>query len=281
MTRKCKNQEGQTLIFVVATMAIALSVGVGVAVRNLSSISRSTRTDTSMRVQAVAEGGVEKYLSYSDNELDNLVSSTQIVGSSTLPNDNVEVVAEVTIDYYKLSTDLGYHLLNVENQNTSEVLINNDGVTICWVSTSNSDSELYLSVYGNSSEVGRIGLKPSGTSFGPLNPSYFSNLDTASGGRDTFTSCYDLSNFSDMPSSPTRLRITSLNGSSGVGIYPDNISSFPGQGYKITSVGKLSNSGGSSSPEVVVEVLRSFSHTLSLFDFAVVSGSQDEPININ
>ena len=40
------NEKGQALIFVVATMTVALAVGVGVSLRNLSSISRTSRTDT-------------------------------------------------------------------------------------------------------------------------------------------------------------------------------------------------------------------------------------------
>jgi len=68
------NQTGQVLLFVVVTMTIALAVGVGISLRTISSVSRTTRSDTSSRVLAAAEGAIENFLVKPDTELAALAS---------------------------------------------------------------------------------------------------------------------------------------------------------------------------------------------------------------
>jgi hypothetical protein len=67
-------QNGQALLFVVVAATIALTVGVAVSTRTIGSIKRSTRTDTSARIIAVAEGGMENLLSRNYTQLDEAVT---------------------------------------------------------------------------------------------------------------------------------------------------------------------------------------------------------------
>lgn len=62
-------QKGQTLLFVIVSVTIALAVGIAVSTRTLSSLRRSARSDTSARVIAAAEAGIENLLSKPDNLL--------------------------------------------------------------------------------------------------------------------------------------------------------------------------------------------------------------------
>ena len=47
-------QKGQTLLFVIVGVTIALAIGIAVSTRTLSSLRRAARSDTSARVIAAA-----------------------------------------------------------------------------------------------------------------------------------------------------------------------------------------------------------------------------------
>ena len=68
------NEKGQTLLFVVVAVTIALTVGVAVSTRTIGSLRRVSRTDTSTRAIAVAEGGMENLLSKNYSQLAEAVS---------------------------------------------------------------------------------------------------------------------------------------------------------------------------------------------------------------
>ena len=65
-----KYEKGQTLLFVIVAVTIALVVGVSVSTRTISSIRRVSRTDTSTRIIAAAEGGIENLLGRTYEQLD-------------------------------------------------------------------------------------------------------------------------------------------------------------------------------------------------------------------
>lgn len=66
---KYSNQKGQTLLFVIVAVTIAMAVGVAVSTRTIQSLKRVARTDTSARVIAAAEGGIENLLSRNYSQL--------------------------------------------------------------------------------------------------------------------------------------------------------------------------------------------------------------------
>ena len=69
-----KNQKGQTLLFVIVAVTIAMAVGVAVSTRTIQSLKRVARTDTSARVIAAAEGGIENLLGRNYSQLDDVAT---------------------------------------------------------------------------------------------------------------------------------------------------------------------------------------------------------------
>jgi len=76
MTKLKNNQQGQALLFVVVAMTIALSIGINASVRTITSLSRTTRTDTAARALAAAEGGIERFIALSTPDLEKAVEVT-------------------------------------------------------------------------------------------------------------------------------------------------------------------------------------------------------------
>jgi len=232
-----RNESGQALIFVVATMTVALAVGVGVSLRNLSSISRTSRSDTAARAQAAAEGGAENILARDESELSSLADSgtLETIQFNPTTNDNITAVAEVTVEHYNIPDELSYLPLTIQRDQTSEVKLDGGSVTVCWLSLDEeAGSDLYFVAYNDDGDIEREGFAYSDRSGFPSG--YSSNFENSSSGRDSFANCATPS----LPGSADGLRIRSINADSNVGIYP-NSGSLPNQGYSITSVGKLSN----------------------------------------
>lgn len=69
------NQKGQTLVFILLIMTIALAVGVAISSRTVSTVRRTTNVDTSSRALAVAEAAAEYYLARQPAELENSTNS--------------------------------------------------------------------------------------------------------------------------------------------------------------------------------------------------------------
>ena len=68
-----RNEKGQTLLFVIVAVTIAMAVGVAVSTRTIQSLKRVARTDTSARVIAAAEGGIENLLGRNYSQLEGAV----------------------------------------------------------------------------------------------------------------------------------------------------------------------------------------------------------------
>ncbi len=277
MPKNYKNQSGQALIFVVATMTVAMAVGVGVSLRNLSSISRTSRTDTSSRAQAAAEGGAENMLSRPESELKAFADSSpqggvdETIQFTPTTGDNVTAEAEITVEHYNVDATVGYIPLEIDEGQVSEVKLNGNGVTVCWSSTSNDvDTDLYFISYNDSGDMNKVGVESSQHRGFPSG--YDTNFENSKSGKDGFDDCYDVS----VPSDAIALRIRSINETSRIGVYGDNL---PNQGYEITSVGKLSNVEQGEEAEAVVRVVRSLPYMPGVFDFGVFSGSTGDSLD--
>lgn len=277
MPKNYKNQSGQALIFVVATMTVAMAVGVGVSLRNLSSISRTSRTDTASRAQAAAEGGAENMLSRPESELKAFADNTpaggvdETIQFTPTTGDNVTAVAEVTVDHYNVDPALGYIPLEIDEGQVSEVKLNGNGVEVCWSSTANDvDTDLYFISYNKDGDMNKVGVESAQHRGFPSG--YDSNFENSSSGKDGFDDCYNVS----VPSDAVALRIRSINETSRIGVYGNNL---PNQGYEITSVGKLSNVEQGEEAEAVVKVVRSLPYMPGVFDFGVFSGSTGDALN--
>ncbi len=92
------NQEGQALLFVIVALTVALAVGISTAFRTLSSVSRVTTTDTSVRVLAAAEGGLEHFLSYTTPQLNTALGTCNSLDSANPDDDCVVTFTPVATD---------------------------------------------------------------------------------------------------------------------------------------------------------------------------------------
>ena len=94
--KKLDNQ-GQVLLIVVVALAVLLGVGLSISSGTLSSITRTSRTDSLQKVTAAAEGGLESYLLKSDTSLSGLVSNTpNVLSYSTSDTKSTVTVSKVT-----------------------------------------------------------------------------------------------------------------------------------------------------------------------------------------
>ena len=94
--KKIDNQ-GQVLLIVVISLAILLGVGLSISSGTLSSITRTSRTDSLQKVTAAAEGGLESYLLKTDSQL------AQVAGAATTSQDYNESNTKATISVSKVT----------------------------------------------------------------------------------------------------------------------------------------------------------------------------------
>jgi len=88
------NNSGQILLIVTVSLAILLGIGLSISNQTLSSISRTSRTDSLQKVTAAAEGGLEKYLLLPDNQLEAKVSANSSVEAFPASNTRALLVVE-------------------------------------------------------------------------------------------------------------------------------------------------------------------------------------------
>ena len=294
MNVKCKkgkgNRKGQAILFAVVGVTIALAIGVTVASRNLSSISRISRSDTSERAFAAAEGGIEKLLVLSGSELDTIAGLTtdscNLVGGSPISDgcnikypkiagDPIESTADLKVEKYSYNETYEttpYLALDINNGDLAEVNLRSSSgtkytgtLTLCW---DNDDAAIYYSFnnYYGSCDVRKGALRSSdsvGVFPNVINTSDdgFTNVSTGANG---FARCY---NFDLTSTQYDSLRFRVLYERTLVGIFATNLTD---QGYKLISLGKLSGQN-----EIVKKVVayRSYPFMSSIFDAAIFSAT--------
>jgi hypothetical protein len=94
--KKIDNQ-GQVLLIVVISLAILLGVGLSISSGTLSSITRTSRTDSLQKVTAAAEGGLETYLLKTDSQL------AQVAGASSTTQSYTDSNTKSTISVSKVT----------------------------------------------------------------------------------------------------------------------------------------------------------------------------------
>lgn len=163
-----KISKGQAVLFVVVGITIALVIGVSVVSRNLGSIGRVSRSDTSARAYAAAEGGIERLLGLTDNQLDQLIgtpsnSTCQSVGFSGAENgqcwyeftseDNIVSKSLLSVNSYP-DPAIGSISISLNQGETKEIVTysgsdtgdNYDAfvITLCW---DNPNAAVAFSLY--------------------------------------------------------------------------------------------------------------------------------------
>jgi hypothetical protein len=284
------HKNGQALLFVLVAVSVAMVVGVSVSNRALSSIRRTTTTDTFSRVLGAAEGCIERSVAVSDDDLDDLMdagptttecqtafggdsSVTEEGGKCKIPyssdEETVELYAYASFLYaseeeYKYFGDV------IPGMAREVALENYDGgsVDVCW---KNGDTALYLVLYSQD-DIARFGLQPNG--FG-LGTDAFKETGTTTvnlGGTDHDLYCAEV-DFSDYGvSNSYGLRVKTLYETSDVYVLSEALTGgthmLPNQGFEVNCIAELT---GASEQKITKEIkaTKSLPFMPSVFDFAV------------
>jgi hypothetical protein len=293
-----KNQKGQALLFAVVAVTIALAIGIGVATRNISSLSRTARTDTSARAFAASEGGIEKLLALPTDKLSGLAGGTTSCiqagfatdtgtptgfCSLTYPlgtgaTDKISSVAYVKVESYTIEDSEGY-VFTLKRGNVKEIALNGTYATnqmmVCWKTPdANPPTAIYYSSYNSAGELLRGALKANG-GLGD-NDGYVSNegfeygdvgdhiAPSAYVDTTMLISCKTVS----LVNNAYGLRLMSLFGDPIVLVKSMNGATIPMQGYLLTSLGKITAESGVVASKQI-KVIRSLPYMPSFLDFAI------------
>lgn len=286
---KERKDSGQALLFVVVAMTIALSVGVAISSRTLQMSSRISRTDTSTRVLAAAEGGIDRLLDQPVSFLEALSSGTPncatggfdaVSGDSSRclinytpdPGDQITsraVLSAQTFRQTDISGTTGYYSFDLVNNQTKTVNITGMSTfRICW---NNSGSVIEYILYGDT--ITRQFLIASGGSVASSDISstgFLSIVAGSTGGTSPLPYCYDV----DSTGNNYRgVRIKSIFQGTKVAVVPINPNTLPLQGYRLYSRGELVQGGDVKVTKAIV-VYRSYSTAPSFFDYAIFTNDE-------
>ena len=297
-----KNESGQVLLFAVVAMSIALAIGVAVSSRTLSNLSRTSRTDTSSRVYAAAEGGIESYLNLSDTRLgqlaDALVSGdlgdTSMCGTDAVnnpepeldgcrvlyefPGENIKAQAIVSVQRYKFNSSNNFLTFDLPNNVTKEVYIENysNQLQVCWNDTTSNGGgrrpDLYI-MYYNSVGILRKSLivyeAGANGAYRTNNATGVEVINSSSGGALGYDRCQIVT----PPAGSYGMRVKAMYDNAKVGVRPSdpaNYASFPNQGFQIISKGELQQEDLTKSVRTV-KVFKSLPYLPGVFDNAIYS----------
>ena len=287
-TRTYKHEKGQTLLFVIVAVTIAMAIGVAVSTRTISSLKRVARTDTSARVIAAAEGGIENLLSRPYSALESARQDNPAgtdcgdIGATTpvppeagkcayllsIPKpsseDQISSRAIVSVNIFNSNTQDGGYSFTLEpgsvkeiHLSTTETYTPND-IQICWKS---QNTAIYYYSYNSSGEVLKGGIYPSS---GFSHSSDVSDIfEQSNSNRAEYLYCSAV----NLVSNPYGLRIKVLYNQSEVAVFPTS-GNLPSQGYELTSRGEISTEIGSEEKATVI-VHKSYPYAPDIFDYGI------------
>jgi hypothetical protein len=290
---KNNSQKGQALLFVVVAMTIALTVGVAVTSRTLSSLKRTSNTDTSSRVYSAAEGGIEWFLRQPISVLEALAdgdtnggaecpsgtagdssdASACVVEYQPQDDDKIQSKALIRVSEFNFNetTSGNEHYWFIVNPGSVKEVALKDyqsssyysgNIDLCWQSQEASQSAvLYYYTYGDSGIREKELVAPTSI-VGTVNLSDEANASTGKSGYD---SCYTVS----IASGTNGIRIKSLYAPAKVAVFAS--SSFPTQGYRVTSLGQIDNVAEKVKAVKEIQVYRSLPYAPAAFDYAIYS----------
>jgi hypothetical protein len=188
--------------------------------------------------------------------------------------DPIESTADMKVEYYNSNADYSgtpYLTLDINNGDIAEVNLSDAAgankysgtLTLCW---QNPEAAIYysLNTYYASCSCNRGALK-SDAGFTEASNTSTDGFDVVSVSDKGFTRCHT---FSPAPSGNyDSLRIRALYARTLVGIFTSG--TLNNQGYRLTSIGKIT--GGSSEVVKKVVVYRSYPFMPAIFDAAILS----------
>ncbi len=281
------NEKGQTLLFVVVAVTIALTVGIAVSTRTIGSLKRVSRTDTSARVIAVAEGGIENLLGRSYSQLNSAttpsVDTCEDVGADYLDSESfcvynftpqkmdgdvINTRAIVKVEKFNSNEIDGGYSFTLEPDSVKEVNLEGYtplGIQICW---KEPETLIYYYSYDDEGNVLKGGLY--GDS--PKDSDGFEGADPAPSDREGYERCKEV-DLVGAPGEAYGLRIRVLYQPSVVGVFPTEGAELPDQGYKLTSKGELSSNQDSQEAATVI-VYKSYPYASGIFDFGIYTPNE-------
>jgi Tfp pilus assembly protein PilX len=291
-----KNEQGQALLFVVVALTVAMAIGMSVSTRTISSVRRSTSTDTSSRVYSAAEGGIEWFLNQPTTVLNALSdgntnsgaecpSGTQphetngaacVITYSSATGDNVTSRAIVTVAPFTYNSPTGspnHYWFYVNSGEVKEVALAgtyNGNMRVCWSSQdSNITPDLYYSYYSDSGIIRKAIIKNQSrpnVNVSETNPVTLTATATGSPYPTLdFTEC----SLVNIPNGVRGIRFKAMYAPAKVGVFEVD-DTLPVQGYTINSIGELFEN------EIIrtvkrLRVFRSFQYMPAAFDYAIYS----------
>jgi len=241
---RMRGEKGQALLIVVVALTIALSIGISTSLRTLSSVSRTSTTDTASRVLAAAEGGIEHYLSFSTQELDAATSDCTSDSPCTVdfpqnPDDPITSQASVVVETYEGSTDTFYTWVDAGDSTSINLGGYSDDLDICWQGSSDVYYVLYNGLDSSNWERGII-CGDSSCITGSVSGA--TSSDTTPCSDDGYRGItLDTSSSGEVKG----IVLIPLNDRVYFAIEPNNDGFSNDFGYKITSTGSLVQSGAS------------------------------------
>jgi len=167
------NNKGQILLIITIALATLLGIGLSVSNQTLSSITRTSQTDSLQKVTAAAEGGLEKYLLLNDQALIENVGKTNLVETFTASKTRAKItVSNLVIGNSGLSfpeVSLG-QVANVHFTQNSDIVSTNflNQEACLRITTDTPNADFMLNV---------IVQNPTQETFKPNTPSNVVNYD--------------------------------------------------------------------------------------------------------
>jgi len=280
---KYNNEKGQTLLFVIVAVTIAMAVGVAVSTRTIQSLKRVARTDTSARVIAAAEGGIENLLGRNYSQLDGAIGGADcgLIGavpgpeagacsyvfrgtdSNSNTGDLISSRAVVKVEEFSTNEENGGYSFNLVPGSVKEVNLDtydDSFVRICW---SEEPTVIYYYSYDKNGEVRKGGIYADDDSPNVHGISYIfvKAQDSYSG----YNYCKEVQLVNN---SSYGLRIKALYADSKVAVFPKTGHTLPPQGYKLTSRGEIVTGSGSEEKATVI-VHKSLPYASDIFDYGI------------
>jgi len=294
------NEKGQALLFVVVALTVAMAIGMSVSTRTISSVRRSTSTDTSSRVYSAAEGGVEFFLNQPATVLDALSDGNTSGGAdcpagtaahetnvggcvityTSATGDNITSRATVTVAPFTFNNPTGapnHYWFYVNSGEVKEVNLGgtySGNLQVCWSSQDASITPDIYYQYYNSDGIQRKGIL---RNVSATNSAYegttAASLITAAVASPyptlDFTNCATVS----IPNNNIRgIRFKALYAPAKVGVFVLS-GTLPNQGYTISSVGELFENEAIRTVKRL-RVFRSFQYMPAIFDYAIYSDTE-------
>lgn len=290
--------EGQALLLVILALSVGLIVAAVASQRTVTSILRFTLSDSAKRSQIMAESAAENYLLKDSSDLETLSgvcgSAILFTDANVLPaNPDSRCVyvpsgagvgltskyrAVVAVDKYPVTVNEPVYL-DIPRNDVGEVVISGytgANVQVCWTGYNDSGttaiSDLYYFRYytsGSNYLLDKRYVKCSTSApWCIITDSFLRTLD------DSPSTSYVDGNtcFTVTTSSGTKaLRFMSIHNTSKVKISPASGVALPYQGYRITTIGELTQSDPERNPRKKVSVEVSFPYLPVGFDMAITS----------